>query len=56
MEKELKRKAIEKMDSAVEALKKEFSAIRTGRASLALLDGIKVDYYGTPTPCSSLRH
>ncbi|MEK6581878.1 MAG: ribosome recycling factor [Nitrospirota bacterium] len=54
MEKELKRKAIEKMDSAVEALKKEFSAIRTGRASLALLDGIKVDYYGTPTPLQQL--
>ncbi|MDO9288164.1 MAG: ribosome recycling factor [Thermodesulfovibrionales bacterium] len=54
MEKELKRKAIEKMDSADEALKKEFSAIRTGRASLALLDGIKVDYYGTPTPLQQL--
>ncbi|MDP3110936.1 MAG: ribosome recycling factor [Thermodesulfovibrionales bacterium] len=54
MEKELKRKAAEKMDSAIEALKKEFSAIRTGRASLALLDGIKVDYYGTPTPLQQL--
>ncbi len=54
MEKELKRKAIEKMDSAVEALKKEFSAIRTGRASLALLDGLKIDYYGTPTPVQQL--
>lgn len=54
MEKELKRKAAEKMDSAIEMLKKEFSAIRTGRASLALLDGIKVDYYGTPTPLQQL--
>jgi ribosome recycling factor len=38
------------MTGAVEALKKEFASIRTGRASLALLDGILVDYYGTPTP------
>lgn len=50
MEKELKRKAVEKMDHSIEALKKEFASVRTGRASLALLDGIKVDYYGMPTP------
>lgn len=54
MEKEIKRKAAEKMEHAVEALKKEFASIRTGRASLALLDGIKVDYYGTPTPLQQL--
>ncbi|HBU05499.1 MAG TPA: ribosome recycling factor [Nitrospiraceae bacterium] len=50
MEKELKRKAVEKMDHSIEALKKEFASVRTGRASLALIDGIKVDSYGTPTP------
>lgn len=50
MEKELKRRVAEKMEGAVEALKREFGAIRTGRASLALLDGITVDYYGTVTP------
>lgn len=50
MEKELKRKAVEKMDHSIEALKKEFASVRTGRASLALLDGIKVDCYGAPTP------
>lgn len=49
MEKEIKRKAIEKMDHSIDVLKKEFSSIRTGRASLALLDAVKVDYYGTPT-------
>ncbi|MFZ3123325.1 MAG: ribosome recycling factor [Thermodesulfovibrionales bacterium] len=54
MEKELKRKAVEKMDHSIEALKKEFASVRTGRASLALLDGIKVDYYGTPTPLQQL--
>lgn len=54
MEKELKRKTIERMDSAIETLKKEFASIRTGRASLALLDNIKVDYYGTLTPLQQL--
>ena len=42
------------MSSAVEALKKEFGAVRTGRATLALLDGITVDYYGTVTPLQQL--
>ncbi|MDP1758513.1 MAG: ribosome recycling factor [Thermodesulfovibrionales bacterium] len=54
MEKELKRKAVEKMDHSIEALKKEFASVRTGRASLALLDGIKVDCYGMPTPLQQL--
>lgn len=40
----------EKMDKSIEALKNEFNRIRTGRASSSLLDGIKVSYYGTPTP------
>jgi ribosome recycling factor len=47
---DVKRKMVEKMEGAVEFLRKEFSAIRTGRASLALLDGVQVDYYGAPTP------
>ncbi len=50
MEKALKSKTTERMEGAIEALRKEFGSIRTGRASLALLDGIMVDYYGTPTP------
>jgi len=50
MQKELRRKTVEKMDGTLEALKKDFASIRTGRAALALLDGIMVDYYGTPTP------
>ncbi|ADU66490.1 ribosome recycling factor [Desulfurispirillum indicum] len=40
----------EKMQKAVEATRKDFSTLRTGRASTALLDNVKVDYYGTPTP------
>ena len=44
----------ERMTRSIENLKKEFSRIRTGRATPALLDGIKVDYYGTPTPLAQL--
>jgi ribosome recycling factor len=50
MEREIRKKTTERMSSALEVLKKEFASIRTGRASLALVDGIVVDYYGTPTP------
>jgi len=42
------------MDAAVESLKKDFAAVRTGRASLALLDGISLDYYGAVTPLQQL--
>jgi ribosome recycling factor len=54
MEQEPKRKAIERMNGAIEALKKDLASIRTGRASLALLDGIAVNYYGTLTPLQQL--
>lgn len=42
------------MDKAIEALKKDFSRVRTGRASTTLLDEIRVDYYGTPTPLNQV--
>jgi len=42
------------MQGAIDALKKEFSSVRTGRASLGLLEGIVIDYYGTPTPVQQL--
>jgi ribosome recycling factor len=44
----------ENMEKAIQTLEKSFSKVRTGRASLALLDGIRVDYYGTPTPLKQL--
>ena len=47
---ELKSKTKSKMDKAIEALKTELSHIRTGRASLLILDAIRVDYYGTLSP------
>jgi len=46
--------AEEKMKKSVEAANHDFSTIRTGRASPALLDGIHVDYYGTPTPINQV--
>ena len=39
-----------RMHGAIEALHREFKTLRTGRANAAMLDGITVDYYGTPTP------
>ncbi len=39
-----------KMDKTLGSLKTDLGKVRTGRASLALLDHIRVDYYGTPTP------
>ncbi len=54
MEQELRKKTVERMHSALEALKKDLGSIRTGRASLALLDGMTIDYYGTPTPLQQL--
>ncbi len=54
MDKELKKKAKEKMNHSIEFLKKDFSAVRTGRASLSLFDGIMVDYYGTQTPLNQV--
>ena len=51
---ELRKRTNDRMQGAIDALKKEFAAVRTGRASLGLLDGIIVDYYGTPTPVQQL--
>ncbi|HET8841257.1 MAG TPA: ribosome recycling factor [Ktedonobacteraceae bacterium] len=43
-----------RMQKAIEVLKQDLAAIRTGRASSALLDRITVDYYGTPTPINQV--
>ncbi len=44
----------ERMEKAIATLEREFGRLRTGRASTNLVDNIKVDYYGTPTPISQL--
>ncbi len=45
-----------KMQKTLESLKKDFSRIRTGRATPALLDGVNVDYYGSPAPISQVAN
>jgi ribosome recycling factor len=45
---------IAKMDKTLSSLKADFNKVRTGRASLALFDDIRVDYYGTPTPLNQM--
>jgi ribosome recycling factor len=43
-----------RMEKAIESLEHELATVRTGRASGGLVEGIKVDYYGTPTPLNQL--
>ncbi|WP_319526241.1 ribosome recycling factor [uncultured Desulfosarcina sp.] len=44
----------ERMGKTITALENELKRVRTGRASLSLLDGIRVDYYGTQTPLNQM--
>jgi len=44
----------EAMDKVIDALKKNLATIRTGRAAPGMLDGVRVDYYGSPTPLNQL--
>ena len=46
--------ARDRMSDSIDALKNEFKRIRTGRASLSLFEGMKVSYYGTPTPLNQV--
>jgi ribosome recycling factor len=45
-----------KMEKAIADLQHEMAAIRTGRASLSILDNLRVDYYGTPTPLNQVAN
>ena len=47
-------KYTEKMQKSVDNLEKEYNSIRAGRANPHVLDKIKVDYYGTPTPINQV--
>src|SRR4029077_11632953 len=42
------------LDKAIEAFRRELAKVRTGRANLSILDGVRVDYYGTPTPLNQV--
>ena len=44
------------LHKAHDALKRDLAKLRAGRASASLLDGIKADYYGTPTPLAQMAH
>ncbi|RME37738.1 MAG: ribosome recycling factor [Deltaproteobacteria bacterium] len=51
---DVRKKAAAGMEKAIEALKRDLGKVRTGRASLSLLDDVRVDYYGTPTPLNQV--
>src|SRR6266851_7097530 len=54
--KEVEAGAKQRMEKAISDLQHAISTIRTGRASLSIFDGLKVDYYGTPTPLNQLSN
>ncbi len=53
---EVKAKAEERMKKSIGALGDDFNLLRTGRASAALFDKVRVEYYGTPTPLNQLAN
>ncbi len=50
------RQASDQMEKSLQHLKEDLRKVRTGRANPSLLDGIRVDYYGTPTPLGKLAN
>ena len=44
----------EHMDKSIEALKRDYKTLRTGKVNTTVLDGVKIDYYGTPTPLNQI--
>ena len=44
----------EHMEKSIDAMKRDFSTLRTGKVTTAVVDQVKVDYYGTPTPISQV--
>lgn len=54
MQAELKKQTRESMEKALASLQNDLKKIRTGRAQVSMLDSIKVDYYGSPTPLSQV--
>jgi ribosome recycling factor len=54
MEQDVLRAAYEHMNASLEVVTRELNSLRTGRASIAFLDDVVVDYYGAPTPLNQL--
>ena len=53
---DVKNDAVERMEKSLDALLHNFNKIRTGRAHPSLLDGIKVEYYGSSTPLNQVAN
>jgi ribosome recycling factor len=53
---DVQKELVEALGKAHEALKRELSKLRAGRANASLLEGLRVDYYGTPTALSQMAH
>jgi ribosome recycling factor len=53
---DIKKSAEDKMKKSVEALRTDFGKVRTGRAHTGILDHVKVDYYGNPTPVAQVAN
>jgi len=54
MKESIFQKMKDEMEKTISSMDKSLGRVRTGRASISLLDGIKVDYYGTPTPINQV--
>jgi ribosome recycling factor len=54
MPKEIINQCEQKMQKSIEALKKDFATIRTGKANPAILNGVTVEYYGSPMPINQI--
>ncbi len=52
----IKQRLTTQMEQSIEHLKRDLAGLRTGRASVALLDGVRVDYYGTMTPLKQIAN
>ncbi|MBD3420332.1 MAG: ribosome recycling factor [Chitinivibrionales bacterium] len=52
----IKNDTTSRMEKSIENLKRDFSHVRTGRATPSLFDGVKVDYYGSPTPLNQVAN
>jgi len=53
---EIKAEAEQKMKGSINSLMRDFDSLRTGRANIAILDSVRVDYYGTPTGLSHVAN
>ena len=53
---EIRKETERRMTTSIDALKAELKHLRTGRATVALLDGVHVEYYGTPTPLNQVAN